>query len=106
MTKADEYLWNVRWYLMRKYGTTEAYRISEPLAYYVLTGRASASFLNKMYDFKPYVMGRFLKKIYDQVGHTLDDDVADLKKKSFGEREIIVDKPLNKWYSIGEVKSG
>ena len=84
MTKADEYLWNVRWYLCKKYGTDEAYRISEPLAYYVLTGRASAFFLTRMYGFKPYVLGRFLKKLYDNTEyHTIDSDVAELKKKVF-----------------------
>lgn len=69
MTKFDQYLWRVESYLMRTYGVTETWRMLDPLAWYVNTGRASVTFLHNLYDTKPYCIGRILAKggSYDEV---------------------------------------
>ena len=54
-----------------------AYNIADPLRWYVLTGRASGSWVKAMYDVKPYVMARVL--VNTQGSH--DDVVAAIKKK-------------------------
>ena len=54
-----------------------AYNLADPLRWYVLTGRASGSFVKAMYNVKPYVMARVL--VNTQGSH--DDIVAAIKKK-------------------------
>lgn len=57
----DEYLWQVRRYLWKKTGSVDAgNRLIDPLHWYVQTGRASVTFLHKLTDKKPYVIGRQL----------------------------------------------
>ena len=58
----DMFLWNVRHYLERKYGSREAERMSDPLFWYVRTNRASLDFLGKLIEKKPYLIGRVLAK--------------------------------------------
>ena len=54
-----------------------AYNLVDPLRWYVLTGRASGSWIKAMYNVKPYVMARVL--VNTQGSH--DDIVAAIKKK-------------------------
>ena len=58
----DDYVWSVKRYLMGKYGCDAADRMVSPLAWYIRTGRASVTFLHKLTDTKPYVIGRILAK--------------------------------------------
>lgn len=54
-----------------------AYNLADPLRWYVLTGRASGSWVKTMYNVKPYVMARVL--VNTQGSH--DDVIAAIKKK-------------------------
>lgn len=54
-----------------------AYNLADPLRWYVLTGRASCSWVKAMYNVKPYVMARVL--VNTQGSH--DDVIAAIKKK-------------------------
>ena len=76
MTKSDEYIWRVESYLMKRYGVTEAQRMIDPLAWYINTGRASATFLHNMYDVQPYCIGKILAK-----GGSYDDTVKRIRKR-------------------------
>ena len=58
----DMFLWNVRHYLERKYGSRESERMSDPLFWYVRTNRASLDFLGELIQKKPYLIGRVLAK--------------------------------------------
>ena len=60
MTKAEFYLYDVLNYLMTHYGVDRAYQDIDPLQWYILTGRASVDFLNKLYQKKPYLIARRL----------------------------------------------
>lgn len=59
-TLVDNYIWNVKSYMMRKYGCDTAEREIYPLVWYIETGRASAQFLGDMVQRKPYMIGRLL----------------------------------------------
>lgn len=76
MTKADEYIWKVESYLMRKYGVDAMHRMISPLTWYVNTGRASVTFLHNMYDTKPYCIGRILAK-----GGSHDEVIKRIRKR-------------------------
>ena len=54
-----------------------AYNIADPLRWYVLTGRASGSWVKAMYNVKPYVMARVL--VNTQGSH--NDVIKAIKKK-------------------------
>ncbi len=54
-----------------------AYNLADPLRWYVLTGRASGSWVKAMYNVKPYVMARVLVNTQG----SYDDIVAAIKKK-------------------------
>lgn len=58
--KEDNYLWDIKKYLMNKYGVDQAERDIDPLAWYIKTGRASVSFLNLLYKKKPFLIARRL----------------------------------------------
>lgn len=58
----DLYLWDTEKYLMGKVGCDEAKRVITPLKRFIVTGRASASWIRMLYQVKPYVIGRLLLK--------------------------------------------
>ena len=68
--KVDEYIWRVERYLMYRYGVDTAQRDTEPLRWYIRTGRASAMFLRLLTDAKPYMIGRLLHQ-----GGSIDETV-------------------------------
>lgn len=76
---AIDYIDDVAVTIALKHGETveRAWNIADPLRWYVLTGRASGSFVKAMYNVKPYVMARVL--VNTQGSH--DDIVAAIKKK-------------------------
>ena len=76
MTKSDEYIYKVAHYLMGKYGVDAAWRMIDPLQWYINTGRASATFLHNMYDVQPYCIGKILAK-----GGSYDDTVKRIRKR-------------------------
>lgn len=76
MLKSDQYIWKVESYLMRKYGASEAYRLLDPLQWYINTGRASVTFLHLLYDVKPYCIGRILAK-----GGSHDEIIQRIRKR-------------------------
>ena len=59
-TNIDNFLWDVKSSLMKKYGVDAAERMIDPLVWYVSTGRASSEFLRKLINTKPYVIARKL----------------------------------------------
>ena len=61
-SEINEYLWQVKYYLMKHYGVDQAVLEAYPLRWYVYTGRASAEFLRKMLAVKPFVIARILHK--------------------------------------------
>lgn len=60
MNATDRFLWKVERYLMRKYGCDEAESTIYPLKWYIYTGRASAEFLMRLREAKPYMIARRL----------------------------------------------
>lgn len=76
MTKYDQYLWKVESYLMDRYGVTEAWRMLDPLKWYIDTGRASVTFLNLLLDVKPYCIGKILAK-----GGSYDETIKRVRKR-------------------------
>ena len=62
MTKAEKYLFDVHMILMTNCGVLSADRKIDPLAYYINSGRASALFLNRLYEIKPEVIAESLNK--------------------------------------------
>lgn len=77
-TKSDEYIYKVESYLMKKYGVDTADRELYPLAWYIRTGRASTLFLRKLYEKKPYMIGRIL-----HAGGSVDEIVDRIVKYVF-----------------------
>lgn len=61
-TVLDNYIWNVKLYMMKHYGCNTADREIDPLVWYINTGRASVQFLGRMIERKPYMIGRLLHK--------------------------------------------
>lgn len=70
----DCYIWEMREYLMKKYGYEEAARDCAPLVWYINTGRASMDFLHKMVRAKPFVIARRLHE-----GGTYEDVIKRVK---------------------------
>lgn len=56
----DNYIWEVRRRLMRKYGTNESASDIAPLSWYIGTGRASTDFLRALLSCKPFMIARKL----------------------------------------------
>ena len=50
----------IDFYLMSKYGYTQMLRDTDPLNWYIETGRASHDFLGKLIEKKPYMIARKL----------------------------------------------
>ena len=61
-TLIESYMWDVERYTREKLGVTESDRVVSPLWWYIDTGRASADFLGRLVQVKPYVIGRLLMK--------------------------------------------
>lgn len=57
-----DYVWDVRQYLAKKYGSDTAERDIQPLVWYINTGRTSALRLHELFAMKPYVVARRLHK--------------------------------------------
>lgn len=74
-TLIDNTLWNIKYFLMTHYGTADSERDIAPLAWYVVTGRASREFLHLLVDAKPYMIGRRLHQggSYDEVIHRIQN---------------------------------
>lgn len=53
-------IWNIEYYLMRKYGCDTAGSDIAPLKWYITTGRASLDFLRLLIKAKPFMVGRTL----------------------------------------------
>lgn len=73
-TAIDEKLWQVRKYLMERYGCDKADIIIDPLVWYITTGRASVAFLKAFLQSKTFMTARKLAK-----ARTYDDAVYKLK---------------------------
>ena len=67
-------MWNIKRYMMFKWGCAAADREFYPLEWYVNTGRASVEFLNKLFDAKPFMIGRILHK-----GGSVDETISRIK---------------------------
>ena len=76
MNRYDEYIYKIEKYLMERYGVDAMYRMIDPLAWYINTGRASATFLQMLVQEKPFVIGRILAK-----GGSHDDVMRNIRKK-------------------------
>lgn len=61
-TAIDEKLWQVRKYLMERYGCDKADIIIDPLVWYIGTGRASVAFLKAFLQSKTFMTARKLAK--------------------------------------------
>ena len=80
--KADNYIWSVKLYLMKKYGCSQAERDIYPLSWYIGTGRASMNFLHKLASAKPFMIARKLheggshddaiKRVMQYIGYNTD----------------------------------
>lgn len=73
-TAIDNKVWQVRKYLMERYGCDRADVIVAPLIWYVETGRASVAFLRAFLDAKTFMTARRLAK-----ARTYDMAIANLK---------------------------
>ena len=76
MDRIEAKIWEVKSWLMKKYGVDEAHRMTGPLEWYILTGRASGAFLKAFKEAKAYIIGRQLEK-----GGAYDDTIARIKAK-------------------------
>lgn len=61
-TAIDNKLWDVRKWLMNRYGVDASARMIDPLTWYIDTGRASVDFLRRLCEAKTFVVGRLLAK--------------------------------------------
>lgn len=59
-TAIDNCLWAIHDELQKRYGWRIAYRENAPLCYYINSGRASADFLHRLLDAKPFMVARKL----------------------------------------------
>ena len=73
----DNFLWDVRKALWKKYSVNDSARILEPLVWYCKTGRASVGFCKALVECKPYVIARVLER-HDMEAY---DDVLDAVRK-------------------------
>ncbi len=76
-TTVDNKLWDIRLYMMRKYGCDSANALFAPLEWYITTDRASLSFLRWLISAKTFVIARSLAK-----GGSYDDAINRLKAKA------------------------
>ena len=75
-TEIDNYLWNVRLYLMKVHGTDAANKDVAPLEWYINTGRASAEFLKRLFQVRPFLRARILHN-----GGSYDDAIRRIKSR-------------------------
>lgn len=61
-TLIESYMWDVERYTRSKLSVDDSDRVVSPLWWYIDTGRASADFLGRLVQVKPYVIGRLLMK--------------------------------------------
>jgi len=73
-TLIESVIWNIKLYLMNRYGISQAESDLAPLAWYVGTGRASREFLLLLARAKPYMVGRRLHE-----GGSYDEAIARVK---------------------------
>lgn len=73
-TAIDNKVWQVRKYLMERYGCDRADVIVAPLVWHIETGRASVAFLRAFLDAKTFMTARRLAK-----ARTYDMAIANLK---------------------------
>jgi len=62
MTRSEIYLYNVLGCLMKRHTADEAYRILDPLQWYISTGRAPGSFLRLLYESDPDAIASVLEQ--------------------------------------------
>ena len=74
-TVIGSYLWQVKRYMMGKYGCGTADREIDPLVWYISTGRAPTQFIGLLIQKKPYMIGRILHK-----GGSTDEAIARVKE--------------------------
>lgn len=72
----DAYIWDVRYYLMRRRGVDESAIIIDPLVWYIHSGRASGEWLRLLFGVKPFVIGRILGK-----SESYDDAIGAISKR-------------------------
>lgn len=75
-TAIDNKLWDVKLYMMKKYGCDSANALFAPLEWYVTTDRASLDFLRWLLSAKTFVIARALAK-----GGSYDDAISRLMAK-------------------------
>lgn len=61
-TTIDQCLWDIKFYLVRKFGSDATYHDMLPLNWYIGTGRASTPFLKLLINAKPFMVARILHK--------------------------------------------
>lgn len=79
MYKGDRYMDSILSYLMKKHGVDAAYRMIDPLRWYIITGRASIDFIDRLMEVKPFVIGRLLAK-----EGSYDDAISRVKTRFYG----------------------
>lgn len=72
----DAYKWDVMRYLCKKVAYSEAERITQPLSYWIHTGRITTEESKRLVEKPPYMIGRVLAKHYHG---SIDDAVKALK---------------------------
>jgi hypothetical protein len=72
----DNKLYEIRHYLLKKHGWTEADNAMYALEWYIYTGRATQEFKEKLFAKKPYVIGRMLI-----AGGSVDEIISRIKNR-------------------------
>lgn len=75
-TSIDAYMYCIETYLWKKHTLDESDRIIAPLRWYIGTGRASVTFLHRLMDIRPYVVGRLLMQ-----GGSYDETILRIRRK-------------------------
>lgn len=75
MTGVDGKLWEIKLYLINKYGSRAADNDVDPLRWYISTGRASVDFLKALLQAKSFMVARKLHE-----GGSYDESIARVKK--------------------------
>ena len=76
--KIDFYLWSVQREIVHRHGCDAAERAMYPLAWYVYTGRGSATFLSLLLSARPVLIAR------DLMSGGSDDEIIDRVCKRIG----------------------
>lgn len=75
-------LWHIQRHLIEKHGNAIAEQDMYPLQWYIATGRASTTFLHKLFNAKPFMVARKLHQ-----GGSMEDAIDRVKKYIGMERE-------------------